>query len=152
MAVANSALGMNPAALLRSIQEVYCAASWLETNTTEHLTGVSTLPAALIAATFPFVNPALSVPVIGGIEVALGLALLVGRRLPLVVAALTAHLAGTFLVLVIRPDVAFHGGNPLLLSVEGEYVVKNLVLMAGALLLAAQVPSRLRGRTAPEIR
>jgi hypothetical protein len=31
---------------------------------------------------------------------------------------------------LLRPGVAFVGGNPLLLSVEGEYVAKNLVLLA----------------------
>jgi hypothetical protein len=40
------------------------------------------------------------------------------------------------LVLVLRPDVAFVDGNPLLLSVEGEYVVKNLVLLAATAVLA----------------
>jgi hypothetical protein len=39
-------------------------------------------------------------------------------------------------VLVLRPDVAFVGGNPLLLSVEGEFVVKNLVLLAATAALA----------------
>ena len=38
--------------------------------------------------------------------------------------------------LVLRPDVAFVDGNPLLLSVEGEYVVKNLVLLAATASLA----------------
>jgi hypothetical protein len=47
------------------------------------------------------------------------------------------HLAGTFLVLDLQPAVAFQDGNPLLLTTEGEFVVKNLVLIAGALLVAA---------------
>jgi hypothetical protein len=36
-------------------------------------------------------------------------------------------------VLVMRPDTAFQGGNPLLLTIEGEFVVKNLVLIAAGL-------------------
>ena len=36
----------------------------------------------------------------------------------------------------LRPDVAFVDGNPLLLSVEGEFVVKNLVLLAATASLA----------------
>jgi putative oxidoreductase len=104
--------------------------------------GVPTLPAGLIAAITPFLDPAVSVPVVGAVEVVLGLWLLSGWRQPLVLAALAAHLAGTFLVLVVRPDVAFQGGNPLLLSVEGEFVVKNLVLLAAVVTLAGLTTSR----------
>jgi hypothetical protein len=53
-----------------------------------------------------------------------------------VLAGVALQLSGTFLVLVVRPDVAFVGGNPLLLRVEGEYVVKNLVLLAATAALA----------------
>jgi putative oxidoreductase len=76
------------------------------------------------------------VPLVGAFEVALGAGLLLGRFLPVVLAGVALQLSGTFLVLVLRPDVAFVDGNPLLLSVEGEYVVKNLVLLAATAALA----------------
>ncbi|MDQ4058367.1 MAG: DoxX family protein [Actinomycetota bacterium] len=95
-----------------------------------------TLPASLIAAITPFVDPAVSVPVVGALEVVLGAGLLLGRRMPIILGAVALHLSGTFLVLLLRPDVAFVDGNPLLLSVEGEYVVKNLVLLAATASLA----------------
>jgi uncharacterized membrane protein YphA (DoxX/SURF4 family) len=100
------------------------------------LAGQPTLPAALIAAITPMIDPHVSVPLVGAFEVALGAGLLVGRFLPVVLAGVALHLSGTFLVLVLRPDVAFVDGNPLLLSVEGEYVVKNLVLLAATAALA----------------
>jgi uncharacterized membrane protein YkgB len=100
------------------------------------LAGEPTLPASLIAAITPFVDPDVSVPLVGAFEVALGAGLLLGRRMPVFLAAATLHLSGTFLVLVLRPDVAFVDGNPLRLSVEGEYVVKNLVLLAATAALA----------------
>jgi putative oxidoreductase len=100
------------------------------------LAGEPTLPASLIAAITPGVDPDLSVPLVGAVEVALGIGLLVGRFLPVVLAGVALQLSGTFLVLVLRPDVAFVGGNPLLLSVEGEFVVKNLVLLAATASLA----------------
>jgi putative oxidoreductase len=100
------------------------------------LAGQPTLPASLIAAITPFLDPDVSVPLVGAFEVALGAGLLLGRFLPVVLAGVALQLAGTFLVLVLRPDVAFVGGNPLLLSVEGEYVVKNLVLLAATAALA----------------
>jgi putative oxidoreductase len=106
------------------------------------LAGEPTLPAALIAAITPFLDPDLSVPLVGAAEVALGAGLLLGWRLPLVLAGVALHLAGTFLVPLLRPDVAFVGGNPLLLSVEGEYVVKNLVLLAAVAALALHARTR----------
>ena len=66
----------------------------------------------------------------GVFEIALGTGLLIGRKLPIFIGAATLHLLGTFLVLLLRPDVAFVDGNPLLLTVEGAYVVQNRVLLA----------------------
>ena len=113
------------------------------------LAGAPTLPASLIAAITPFVDPDLSVPLVGAFEVALGVGLLVGRWLPVVLAGVALQLSGTFLVLLLRPDVAFVDGNLLLLSVEGEYVVKNLVLLAATAALALHTlsPDRMRPPT-----
>jgi putative oxidoreductase len=105
------------------------------------LAGQPTLPASLIAAITPKVDPDLSVPLVGALEVALGVGLLVGRWLPVFLAAAALQLSGTFLVPLLRPDVAFVDGNPLLLSVEGEYVVKNLVLLAATAALAVHARS-----------
>jgi putative oxidoreductase len=100
------------------------------------LAGEPTLPASLIAAITPFMDPDLSVPLMGAFEVALGTGLLIGRWMPVFLGAAALQLSGTFLVLLLRPDVAFVDGNPLQLSVEGEYVVKNLVLLAATASLA----------------
>ena len=100
------------------------------------LAGEPTLPASLIAAITPFVDPGLSVPLVGTFEIALGAGLLIGRAMPVFLGAAALQLSGTFLVLLLRPDVAFVEGNPLLLSVEGEFVVKNLVLLAAIASLA----------------
>lgn len=105
--------------------------------------------AELVANTIAFVPIPASVlvPALGAFEVLAGLALIIGRWLRPVLAAMVAHLTGTFLVLVTQPAVAFQDGNPLLLTTEGEFVVKNVVLIAGTLLVAAALPP-LRRRTA----
>jgi putative oxidoreductase len=100
------------------------------------LAGEPTLPASLIAAITPFADPDLSVPLVGAFEVVLGAGLLLRRFMPVFLSAAALQLSGTFLVLLLRPDVAFVDGNPLRLSVEGEYVVKNLVLLAATASLA----------------
>lgn len=91
-----------------------------------------------VANTLPWFNRGFIVPALGWFEVLLGLALLSGRMLSLVCAALVAHLCGTFLALVMQPSVTFQDGNPLVLTTEGEFVVKNLVLIAAALVIAAR--------------
>jgi putative oxidoreductase len=94
----------------------------------------------LVAGTLPFVDPAWFVPVLGGVEVALGLGLLLGRAITVISAVLVGHLCGTFLVLVMQPELAFQNGNPLLLTTIGEFVIKNVVLIASALVLAGRLP------------
>lgn len=74
----------------------------------------------------------------------IGLGLIAGRGLRLVPGLFAAQMAGTFLVLVVQPEIAFQGGNPLLLTVEGEFAVKNLVLLAAGMAVGAQVEARLR--------
>jgi hypothetical protein len=54
-------------------------------------------------------------------------------------------MAGTFLVLVTLPAVAFQQANPLLLTAVGEFVVKNVVLLSAGLVVASGVrPLRAR--------
>jgi uncharacterized membrane protein YkgB len=93
----------------------------------------------LVAATVPFLDRTWFVPALGLLEVLLGLGLIVGRQLRLVLPTLVGHLAGTFLVLLVQPDIAFQHGNPLMLTTVGEFVVKNLVLIAGGIVLASRL-------------
>ena len=102
--------------------------------------------ADLVARTVYWVDAAWLVPALGATEVVIGLGLIAGRWLRPVLALFALQMAGTFLVLVIQPEVAFEGGNPLLLTVEGEFVVKNLVLLAAGMAVGAQVEARARAR------
>ena len=110
------------------------------------LTG-STPVGDLVARTVPFLPAHWFVPGLGIFEALLGVALLVGRFLPVVAALMVAHLAGTFLVLVTQPGVAFQNGNPLMLTMTGEFVVKNVVLIiAGLVLIGRTRASAAAGR------
>lgn len=101
----------------------------------------------LVASTLPLFDRHWLVPALGVFEVLLGVGLLVGRPYRVVLLTIIGHLSGTFLVLVVLPDVAFQHGNPLLLTVTGEFVVKNLVLVSAAIVLLAGAQQR-RGRAA----
>jgi len=100
--------------------------------------------ADLVARTVYWVDPSWFVAVLGGVEVIIGLGLLVGRALRTVLALFWLQMLGTFLVLIIQPDVAFQRGNPLLLTVEGEFVVKNLVLLSAGMVVGSTVRRRRR--------
>lgn len=98
----------------------------------------------LVAHTVYWVDPAWFVPLLGGWEVVVGVGLLAGRALRLVLFLFWLQMAGTFLVLLLRPDLAFQNGNPLLLTTTGEFVIKNLVLIAAGLVIGSTV-RRMRG-------
>lgn len=91
--------------------------------------------AALVVGVLPFPAGGWFVPALGWAEVALGLWLMSGRARALALPVLTAHLCGTFAVLVLTPSVAFAHSNPLLLTLVGEFVVKNVVLLAGVVVV-----------------
>jgi putative oxidoreductase len=87
----------------------------------------------LVSGTLPWADPKLTVVALGAVEVAL----VGGVAVRLVLPLLVTHLTGTFLTFVMLPQLMFHGHNPLLLTESGEFVTKNLVLIAAALVLIA---------------
>jgi putative oxidoreductase len=95
--------------------------------------------AEFVARTVYWVDPQVLVPALGVFEVILGVLLLLGRMMRLTLLLFLAQMIGTFLTFLILPNVTFRHGNPLLLTVEGEFVVKNLVLIAAALVVGTTV-------------
>jgi uncharacterized membrane protein YkgB len=75
--------------------------------------------------------------------------LLIGRAMRLTLFLFVAQMVGTFLTFFVLPEVTFQDGNPLLLTVEGEFVVKNLVLVSAALVVGASVRRRREGSPEP---
>jgi uncharacterized membrane protein YphA (DoxX/SURF4 family) len=93
----------------------------------------------LVAKTIYWFEPDVVVPALGAFEVFVGACLIVGRLMRIALPLLVLQMAGTFLVLVLLPSVAFRDGNPFLLTVEGEFVVKNLVLLSSALVIGSRL-------------
>jgi len=102
----------------------------------------------LISATLPWADPHIAVGALGVFEAVLGVGLLTGRAQRLLLLALAAHLAGTFLTFLVAPGLMVQHHNPLLLTADGEFVLKNLVLITAALLLVTRAPG-LPGRAEP---
>jgi putative oxidoreductase len=100
----------------------------------------------LIGATLPFIDPDLSVPVLGAVEVVIGLVLATGFLPRITLLVLAGHLAGTFLTFVTASELMWTAA-PFELTADGEFVVKNLVLISAALLLIAGYGRRTEDRT-----
>jgi len=93
----------------------------------------------LVAATVYWVDPDWFVVSLGVVEMVVGAGLILRRAMRIILAVFLAQMAGTFLVLILLPDIAFQDGNPLKLTVEGEFVVKNLVLLSAGLVVGSMV-------------
>jgi uncharacterized membrane protein YkgB len=93
----------------------------------------------LVASTVYWVDPDWFVPALGVVEILVGLGLAARRWLRLVLLVLAGQMVGTFLVFVLLREIAFQDGNPLKLTVEGEFVIKNLVLLAAGMVVGASI-------------
>jgi uncharacterized membrane protein YkgB len=71
---------------------------------------------------------------VAGLEIAIGIALLVGRWMPLVLLVVLGHMVGTAAPLVLFPEVAWRSTG--VGTLEGQYILKNLLIVAGVVVLA----------------
>lgn len=104
-------------------------------------------PAApLVRATvswMPFLAPDQWVSLIGWWEVLIGLTFLVPATTRIAIALLAMQMAGTFLPLLMLPGVTFQPGHyPYAPTVEGQYIIKNLLIIAAAMVLGGRVRER----------
>jgi len=96
-------------------------------------------PAAdLVAATVYVVPPELFVPILGVWEVLIGLCLLYRPLIRLGILLLFLQMPGTFLPVLLLPEVVFVT-FPHELTVEGQYIIKNLVIIGAALVVGGTV-------------
>ncbi|GAB2627949.1 hypothetical protein GCM10027168_69570 [Streptomyces capparidis] len=78
-------------------------------------------------------------PLLGAAEVCLGLALLTGILLRHALAVLYLHMAGVLSSIVLLPEDMWHNGVP---TLEGQYVLKNAVLITACLAVTADELTR----------
>lgn len=92
----------------------------------------------LVSNTVYFVDPAWFIPLLGWWEVAIGVGLLYRPLIRPAIFLLFLQMPGTFLPLVLLPDVCFTA-FPFGLSLEGQYIIKNLILISAALVIGGTV-------------
>ena len=96
--------------------------------------------------TFGFVGPTLALPILATWETLIGLGLLSGRFLRATLFLLAVQMIGTFLPLVFFPAETFTR-FPFAPTLEGQYIIKNVVLIGAAMVVGAMVRG---GRIVPE--
>ncbi len=92
----------------------------------------------LVAATVYWLTPEIIVPLLGLWEIAIGLAFLFTPLTRVAIFLLALQMPGTFLPLVLLPEICFTI-FPVGLTIEGQYIVKNLVIIGSALVIGSRI-------------
>ena len=92
----------------------------------------------LVRNTVFFVDPDIFIPVLALWEMVIGLGLIFGKLMRVTLLLLFLQMPGTLLPLFILPDITWQH-IPYSPTVEGQYIIKNLVLIGAGLVLGATV-------------
>ena len=90
----------------------------------------------LVLATLPWVPPMLALPGLALWEIMIGLGFVSGRYIRATLLLLFMQMGGTLLPLITLPERTFTHW-PIGLTLEGQYIIKNIVLIAAALVIGA---------------
>jgi len=92
----------------------------------------------LVKNTIYFVNPDVFYPILAVWEVLIGIGLLFGVWMRATIFLLFLQMPGTFLPLLVLPDTVWTQ-FPFGLTIEGQYIIKNFVLIAAGLVIGGTV-------------
>ena len=83
----------------------------------------------------PFLSAEAWVIVIGYWEMLIAIFFLAKRTTFLAMILLFLQMSGTFMPLILLPDISFQSSNPLLPTLEGQYIIKNIIIITAALVI-----------------
>lgn len=83
----------------------------------------------------PFLSAEAWVIVIGYWEMLIAIFFLSKRTTFLAMILLFLQMSGTFMPLILLPDITFQSSNPLLPTLEGQYIIKNIIIITAALVI-----------------
>lgn len=92
----------------------------------------------LILSTYPSFPEPFFIVFLGVWEIVIGIGLLFKIFLRLTLALLWLQMGGIFFGFFLTPSLYFFSHNPFLLSSNGEFVIKNFVLVAASLVIGGQ--------------
>jgi uncharacterized membrane protein YkgB len=87
---------------------------------------------------FGVIGPAISLPLLAAWESLIGIGLLSGRFLRITLLLLFVQMPGTMMPLILFPGETFRI-FPYAPTLEGQYIIKNLVLVSAAIVIGATV-------------
>jgi uncharacterized membrane protein YkgB len=73
--------------------------------------------------------------IIGYWEVLIAILFMFKRTTFFAMVLLLLQMTGTFLPLIILTDVTFQNSNPFLPTLEGQYIIKNIIIITAALII-----------------
>ena len=88
-----------------------------------------------------FDNPKTFVPILGWWEVVIGLTMCIKPLIRVSIFLLFIQMPGTFLPLILLPEVCFNN-FPFGLTLEGQYIIKNLIIISAALVVGSTVRNK----------
>ena len=104
-------------------------------------------PAAeLVRRTVYWFSPETFIPILGWWEVAIGVCLLFRPLIRIAIFLLFLQMPGTALPLILLPDVCFTQ-FPFGLTLEGQYIIKNLTLISAGLVIGGTVRKKQENET-----
>lgn len=90
------------------------------------------------ALSLGLVPASVSVPLLAALETVIGVGLLTARALRITLLLLLAQMAGTITPLLLFPQETFTH-FPIAPTLEGQYIIKNIVLVSAAILIGSTV-------------
>ena len=83
---------------------------------------------------------------IGWWEVLIGIFFLFRKTTRIAILLLFLQMTGTFMPLFILPEITFQeNGIPFLPTLEGQYIIKNIIIISAALVIGGNLNSKRKG-------
>lgn len=99
----------------------------------------------LVENTIVFIPSEIFLPILGIWEVMIGVGLIIRKFNRIAIFLLFLQMPGTMLPLILLPEVCYTT-FPFVLTLEGQYIIKNLVLISGGIVIGGTLRNPSDGR------
>ena len=93
---------------------------------------------AISVLTFNLIPGSVALFLLAAFEVLIGVGLIIGRQMRVILLMLILQMVGTMSPLLLFPDIVFQS-PPFLLTIEGQYIIKNVIVISSAMVIGATV-------------
>ncbi|TVQ65107.1 MAG: DoxX family membrane protein [Balneolaceae bacterium] len=93
---------------------------------------------AISVLTFDLIPESPALFLLAGFEVLIGAGLIFGRYMRIILLMLIIQMIGTMSPVLLFPEIVFNS-PPFLLTIEGQYILKNVIVISSAMVIGATV-------------